>query len=154
MADTPRPEMVFARVQLRAPSARTLLFVSPRGSAGLSAIASGVALAAVQSGTRARLLDITGAVAPVPNGVERMEVLESELTELERARRALQWPLGMTVASAGGVLEAPSALVLSVAADAVVLVARQGRTMRSDMVLAREEIVSAGGRVVGSLLLP
>lgn len=146
--------MVFARVQLRAPSARTLLFVAPRGARGLGEIVSGVALAAVQSGTRARLLDITGAAPSAPSGVEQMEVLESELTELERARRALNWPLGITIASAGGVLETPSALVLSAAVDAVVLVARRGRTMRSDMVRAREEIVSAGGRVVGSLLLP
>jgi Mrp family chromosome partitioning ATPase len=83
-----------------------------------------------------------------------MEVLESELTDVDRARRALTWPAGYTVVAAAGVLENPQALILAVAVDGVVLLARSGRTMRTDLVRAREEIEAAGGSVVGTVLLP
>jgi hypothetical protein len=85
--------------------------------------------------------------------VERLEVLESELSAPERARRALQWAEGFTVVCTQGVLESASAIMLAAAADAVVLVARQGQTMRPDLLRARAELEAGGGTVVGSVLL-
>jgi Mrp family chromosome partitioning ATPase len=82
-----------------------------------------------------------------------MEVLESELTDVDRARRALSWPAGYTVVAAAGALESPKALILAAAVDAVLLLARPGRTMRTDLVRAREEIEAVGGSVVGAVLL-
>ncbi len=151
-----RPDMLFARLQLRAPAARSVLLCPPRSEGGASDLASALAAAISQAGTKARLLDVTTSTRAraAGEGVEEMEVLESELTDVDRARRALTWPAGYTVAAAAGVLENPQALILAVAVDGVVLLARSGRTMRTDLVRAREEIEAAGGSVVGTVLLP
>lgn len=155
MADVVRADLLYARLQLRAPDARSVLLVSARDGANTPVLGAELARAMVGTGTRARVLDVTGRWSgTLPEGVERMEVLESELNDLEHARRALQWPLGFTVVSAGGVLESPTALILAVAVDAVVLVARQGRTVRNDLAQALEDIQGVGGRVVGSVLVP
>jgi hypothetical protein len=155
MADAVRADLLFARLQLRAPDARSVLLVSARDWSNTPALGAELARAMVETGARARVLDVTGRWSgTLPDGVERMEVLESELNDLEHARRALQWLPGFTVASAGGVLESPTALILAAAVDAVLLVARQGRTMRNDLVQALEDIQGVGGRVVGSVLIP
>jgi hypothetical protein len=155
VTDSARPDLLFARLQLRVPAARSILFASPRNDVDTSALADEVAGAIIATGSRARVLHAEGgATGHHEGGPERMEVLESELTDLDRARRALQWPVGFTVASAPGVLENSTAIVLSAAVDVVVLVAKRGKTVRSDLVQAREDIEGAGGSVAGSVLLP
>jgi hypothetical protein len=147
--------MLFVRLQLLAPSARSFLLASARSEPGVDRLSADLAGAIAASGGKVRLLLATeGALKlEIGPGVEPLQVLETELVELERARRALHWTSGFTVACAGGVLDRPGALVLSVAADAVVLVAHRGVTMRADLVQARTDIETAGGIVVGSVLL-
>jgi hypothetical protein len=148
------PEMLFARLQLQAPSARSILLAPPRSERGVDQLAASLAGTIVAAGGKARLLAATTTEPKnVPAAVERMQVLETELVELERARRALGWPIGFTIAYAGGVLDTPAALVLAAAVDAVVLVARAGHTMRADLVQAKSDIEVSGGIVVGSVLL-
>jgi Mrp family chromosome partitioning ATPase len=147
--------MLFARLQLQAPSARSILITAPHSGQHLSKLAGDLARAIISSGARVRLLDVTpsAGASDLGDDVERMDVLESEMTDLERARRALNWPSGYTVLCAGGVMDSPAALILGAASDGVLLVARAGKTMRADLIQARDDIESSGGTVVGSVLL-
>jgi hypothetical protein len=145
--------MLFARLQLRMPGARSVLLCHPRSAEGTSELAAALTSAISRAGEKARLLDVTDSRAPTDGTQEPMEVLESELTDVDRARRALSWPGGFTIVAAAGALESPKALVLAAAVDAVLLLARSGRTMRPDLTRSREEIEAVGGSVVGTVLL-
>jgi Mrp family chromosome partitioning ATPase len=52
-----------------------------------------------------------------------------------------------------GILDDPDSILAAAVVDAVLVVAKSGRTGRQDLARTREEIERAGGRLVGAVLL-
>lgn len=69
------------------------------------------------------------------------------------ARTLLRERSGRVVLEAPGVLDVPEILLLAIEADAVILVARRGHTLRRDLEIARRELESAGARLSAAVLL-
>jgi hypothetical protein len=95
--------------------------------------------------------------APTTPPVEAVEVINLSAVELGDARKAkdiLSAFAGYTVVCGGGILDSAPTLVAASAVDGAVLVARVGRTDRSDLSAARAEIERAGGTILGAILLP
>lgn len=135
----PASELLYARLQLVAPGARTVLIAPARSSVRAAQIAQDLLGSAQGAGQSARLVDL-GAVP------------SSEVSTAESARQTLNSFDGLTVVLGGGLLDSPWTLLVAAVVDAVVVVARRGRSSRLDLDQVRREVERAGGKIVGAVL--
>jgi hypothetical protein len=147
-------EMVFARLQLLAPSARSLVVAGARSSPDTRAFADRLARTIAEAGHKVRWLDVAGAAASVPvaGGIEQLPPPVAQMGDAQIARGVLDAGDGFTVICGGGVLDSAATLLLTSGADGVILVVRLGKTERSDLAEARAEIDRAGGHLLGAVL--
>lgn len=160
--------MLFARLEVTVPQARSFLVAAPRSTIDVTDIAADLAYVAGRAGFESRLVDLTGhqrtadaSTASVPATVDDQvegelveldEPASSEMGRVERLRQLLAAYEGYTVMAGGGVLDDPGTMLAAAAVDGVVLVVRRGRTSRTDLEQSRIEIERAGGRIVGAVL--
>jgi hypothetical protein len=151
-------EMLVARLQVRAPYARTLLVAAADGTRTDKA-ATGLASSLAGAGQAVGYIDLVAPaqdvamVPPRPGAVRDAPLLSTELESVDRARRAIAPPEGYTVICGGSILDNPATLLVSGVADGTVLLARRGHSPRAALVMARREIEGAGGRLLGAILL-
>lgn len=152
--------MLFAHLQLRAPTARSFLLAAPRSRTQVPEIARDLAAVATDAGCHVRLVDLRAEAGSPPGAVTeqtdpRVEIVSPaapQLINLEAAREALTAFSGITFAYGGGLLDSPSTLIAAAVVDGVIIVARQGRTARADLEQARAEVERSGGRLLGAVL--
>ena len=161
---TPNADLLFARIQLRYPDARHLLLVPADATGSAVDLARQLAVAIAGAGQRVGLIDVgdgkprqeqdneLGGAGATP-GIYSIDLLEAEMGDANRIARALESRGGFTVASAGPLQHDAQALRLSAAVDAVIVVVRGGRTLRSDLADIRENIESVGGTLVGAVIV-
>lgn len=146
--------MLFARLQLMAPGARSILLVAPRHEVDVRGTSRQFAAAIAAGGHPVRLIDLAGPdPGDVPPGVEEAPVTPDMITDPGAAALALRAGAAYTVISGRGLLEDAPTLLMAAAADAVVVAARAGRSYRADLAEVRLEVERAGGRLIGAILL-
>jgi len=161
---TPNADLLFARIQLRYPGARHILLVPADASGATSDLARQLAAAMAGAGQRVGLIDVGGGkthpkhdIEPCDTlatpGVYRIDLLEAEMGDPKRIGRALEAQEGFTVASAGPLQHDAQAVRLSAAVDAVIVVVRRGRTLRSELAEIRHDIESVGGTLTGAVII-
>ncbi|MDQ2744209.1 MAG: hypothetical protein M3Z66_18210 [Chloroflexota bacterium] len=161
---SPNAGLLFARIQLRYPGARHILLVPADTSGSTTDLARQLAAAIAGAGQRVSLIDVGGGKARPKEGAElsgtlatagvhTIELLEAEMGDAKRIGRALESQEGFTVASAGPLQHDEQALRLSAAMDAVIVVVRRGRTLRSELAEIRHEIASVGGTLAGAVII-
>jgi hypothetical protein len=119
--------ILFARLHVLAPDARVIVVCAARSSLSVSDVADDIAEAVKAAGQPVRRVDAGGEAEEFP---------------------------GYTIVRARGILDDPQTVLSSAAADAVVLVAQEGVTMRRDLDAARLQIAAEGGSLVGAVLRP
>jgi uncharacterized NAD-dependent epimerase/dehydratase family protein len=119
--------LLFARLHVLAPDARVILIASVRSTVGISLVAESIAAAVGAANQPVRLVDAGGEADPFP---------------------------GYTIIRGRGVLDDPQTVLSSAAADAVLLVAQPGHTIRADLEAARLQIQAEGGSLIGAILQP
>jgi hypothetical protein len=119
--------MLFARLHVLAPDARVILIAAVRSSLGIAAVADAIGAAVQAVEQPVRVVDVGGEAEPFP---------------------------GYTIVRGRGILDDPQTVLSSAAADAVVLVAQPGATLRTDLEAARLQIESEGGSLIGAVLTP
>jgi hypothetical protein len=72
---------------------------------------------------------------------------------LESLRAFLAAGRGYVVLVGRGILDDSNSILAAAAVDAVLVVAKSGRTGRQDLARTRDEIERAGGRLIGAVLL-
>lgn len=156
--------MLFARIQLRHPGARHILLVPADASGSTTVLARQLAAAMAGAGQRVGLIDVgDGRARPKHDtdvsgtlatpGVHSIDLLEAEMGDAKRIGRALESQKGFTVASAGPLQHDAQAVRLSAAVDAVIVVVRRGRTLRSELAEIRHDIESVGGTLAGAVII-
>jgi hypothetical protein len=145
--------MAFARLQLLAPAARSVLVAAPRIGRDVSGVARRLAETITRAGHPVQWLDVAEPGAEAPQGAEAVTVESSTLLDPGQAKKALSSDAGYTIICGGGVLDSAPTLTLASAADVVILVARVAHTGRADLSEARAEIERAGGALLGAILL-
>lgn len=147
--------MLFARLQTTAPTARSYLVTGARSEPDAGSTAGNLAEAIVATGHRVRWFSLaqpSDGESP-PSGADELSLLETELGDVQRARSALESSTVYTVICGAGILDSPRTLLLSGAVDGVVVVVDQGRTLRSDLEQARDDVERGGGRLLGAVVL-
>jgi len=132
--------MLYARLQLAVPGARSFLVAPVRSSLSAEQVAEDLASQATEAGEKVRCIDL--ASTPL-----------SSAASLEHLREMLGSSPGLTIAVGGGLLDTSSAAIACGALDGIVLVAKRGKTSRADLEEARREIERAGGKLAGAVLL-
>jgi len=161
---TPNADLLFARIQLRHPGARHILLVPADASGSTTVLARQLAAAMAGAGQRVGLIDVgDGRARPKHDtdvsgtlatpGVHSIDLLEAEMGDAKRIGRALESQEGFTVASAGPLQHDAQAVRLSAAVDAVIVVVRRGRTLRSELAEIRHDIESVGGTLAGAVII-
>lgn len=147
--------MLFARLQLLAPEARTVLLAAPRGSPQSEKYGRSLVLAAIAAGSAARLLVIGPQSEAVVREDDKMIVLPPEtLGTPDAARQHIAASNGeLTVVAGRGLLDDPSTFIASSVVDAVIVVIERTRDRRVDLSRVREQVGGAGGTIVGSILI-
>lgn len=119
--------LLFARLHVLTPDARVILIASVRSTIGVSLIADSIAAAIQATNQPVRIVDTGGEADLFP---------------------------GYTVIRGRGILDDAQTVFSSAAADAVLLVAQSGVTVRADLEAARLQIEAEGGSLVGAILQP
>lgn len=152
---------------------RVLAVVAPRGKAGVSSLAAGIAEASQLSGRATLLFELSAGVASVPPS-DHAYVIERDDCGFDRARIALDQRSRQLLSSSAyvrsllkGDLGTYGAIVLDLpplldgsgsainaaaaaaASDGVLLVALTGSSRREDLIAARQLLDQAGARVAG-----
>ncbi len=165
--------MLFARLQLTLPEARAVLVAPPRSSLDVSGLASDLAECAATSGFATTLVDVRGLeglVCPVgalysqssdqaeaadaaAGSLHKISIGGPSGLNIEQLRRALGSSEGFSVLLGAGLLDNPATLLAVPLVDAVIVVARRGKTARADLERVRSEIERASGRLAGAVLI-
>lgn len=124
--------MLFARLQLADPAARTFLITSVRDESPVGEVAELLRKAIAEAGYPA-------AVSP--------ETADASIRDSPRPSP------GYTVTSAPGILSDGRTLLLAAQTDATVLVVKTGRTVRRELDTVRRELSSAGGTLAVAVLV-
>jgi hypothetical protein len=149
-------DVLFARLQLASPHARSFLVASPSHEASNRRIAQAVAIAATGAGNKVRLVEIGPSTSN-----DQDSTLPFEITCVERTALPTPGDLrdyiakfdGINVISGGGLDTDAVTMIAASVADVTILVIRRGRTRRTEIERVRALVESAGGRTVGSVLL-
>lgn len=136
--------MLLARIQVAHPAARILLITSPRTLNQLPTLCREMVAAVERTGGSARLIETTAeaAMGTVKDRVESADTVAGPDVGKE-----------YTIVCAPAILDDARSLLMVPDSDAVVVVARRGRTVREDVERAREQITRAGGSIAGGVLL-
>lgn len=141
-------EELFTRLQLSNPDARTIFVTSARGLRAVDAVAQALTQSIRATGSLVRSL------SPSENAAgEAASLTVEELSNLQRARVAVGAAHGYSVIAADALLDHPRLLMLVAACDATVVVAKRGRTTRSDLTELRRTVVEVGGLLTAAVLI-
>jgi Mrp family chromosome partitioning ATPase len=150
-------DLLFVRLQLAAPDARSYLIASPLDASANPSVAMELAAGAAARGHVTRLIHLpTGyVIAPEDAGagyeIKRLDA--DAMKSPSRLRGVLDSLDGINIIAGGGIDEDAGTTIAAAAADAIVLVVRQGHTRRSDIRRIRALVELNGGRLAGSVLL-
>jgi len=151
-ARTSDQSMLFARLQLRAPEARSILVAAANDRDLASSISANLASTADEVGQRSRLVRVIEDDAPPPAGFPGEALTVARLGSVNEARDLLATFDGTTVICGQGILSSPTTLLLASVADATLIVAKRRKTSRAQLAAARLELERAGARLVGAVL--
>ena len=151
----PDPAILFARLQLSFPEARSFLFATVDEGRSIGPIAAGVAATMHDMGLDLRWIDVTlqRTESKPPAGVKPLALDGSLFANVNRLRAALTPAGGYQVIAGGSLLHDAHSLVLSGVADAVVIGSWRGVTSRDALEQVRADIERAGGKIAGAILL-
>jgi hypothetical protein len=141
--------MLFAHLQLRAPEARSILLAPPRSGQLTASIGPALSELAHSAGHEVRLVDVANHDARASKAAQLDQAV---LWNRDNLRMALDGFTGLTIVMGQGILDSPQTVLAAGTVDAVILVARAGKTDRSDLAAAGHEVERAGGRLLGAVL--
>ncbi|GAC1318898.1 MAG: hypothetical protein NVSMB22_01330 [Chloroflexota bacterium] len=153
------PDVLVARLELFRPSVKSVLLASPTSGPSLVPLGERVAEAARRMGRPARTIRLVDAatVGERSTGDARrgnaddVVLSAAALLDTEATQSLLRGFDGVSVVVGAGLLDDPATLLAARSAECVVLVARVGKTLRSDVVKARLQVEQAGGCIAGGL---
>ena len=158
--------MLYARLQLALPQVRTVLVAPPRSSLDPYPVAKELAALAAAAGCSVRLVAVSAAGEAPSQGrpdpsaatttqddIELLTLPEAGLGNVERLREILAPARDLTVVSAGGLLDSPVSILAASIVGGVVVVARPGKTTRSDLSRVKLDVERAGGRIAGAVMV-
>ena len=159
--------MLYARLQLALPEARTVLVAPPRSSLDAFPVARELAGLAAAAGCSVRLIALTAAGGDAASqtrsdapgegaatgDIEVLRLPAANLGNLDRLREVLAPARDLTVIAGSGLLDNPVSILAAPIVDGVVVVVRPGKTARSDLSRVKVEIERAGGRIAGAVML-
>lgn len=146
--------MLLARLDLLQHDLRAVLVAAPRSNVDCLAPARDVARGATRLGRKARLVHLSGGPKSSPDPEVPEESMRVEdIRDPEKARIWIEAFDGLSVVVGRGLLDDAATLLSVRCVQGVVVAARVGKTMRSDLREMRIQIEQAGGKVVGAIQL-
>jgi hypothetical protein len=153
--DPTNAALLFVRLQLVAPDARSFLLATTDPARSAVKIAADLAEAIKAAGQHVHWLYL-GEAAESSDPADNAEELSLDPTifsDIPRLRAALAQVSGYVVVAGGSLLHDARTLIAAATTDSVIVATWKGATSRLDLERARVEVERAGGKITGAILL-